>query len=172
MMGFSVSTRRFVIASLILAAFVVGHRDFEWTEAKTPTPPSNEPAGAPAAATTPPLSRSPPRQAGIRHEIFMCAESAMSPEPHELSIGAKAPGLRLVLQVMGHDFVQDLTMNRRILDRDQGFNTPVQIAGHPVRRGYEDFCLGRRQIFSIREANDPAMLEKASDNAFDPDVLG
>src|SRR5205823_11052913 len=62
-------------------------------------------------------------------------------------------------------------MHGHILDRDEGLDTPVEIARHPVGGADEHQGLVRWQPVAVAKAHDTAMLEKAPDDALDPDVF-
>src|SRR3546814_2240098 len=76
----------------------------------------------------------------------MCAERlrrrAHAPEG---TLGLENPALGLIIQVGDHDLVEDLLVNRCILDRYQGLDPAVQVAGHPVRRGNEHLGFPRSE---------------------------
>lgn len=80
------------------------------------------------------------------------------------AIGLQAPALLIVPEVGGHDLVQYLLMNSRVLDGYQRFNAPVDVAGHPVRR--RDIYLGvlGGQFVAVAETGNAGMLEKPADD--------
>src|SRR3546814_18626392 len=91
-------------------------------------------------------------QAGIRHEVSVRAERlrrrAHAPEG---SLRLENPALRLVVEIGDHDLVEDLLVDRCVLDGNQGLDPAVQIAGHPVRRGDEDLGVPGRSRLAIAE---------------------
>ena len=78
----------------------------------------------------------------------------------------------VVPEVRAHDFLQDLPVNGWILDRNQLFNPAIEVSWHPVRGREEDLRLGGRQRMTPTKTHDAAVLQEASDEALDGDVLG
>src|ERR1700678_3921752 len=77
-------------------------------------------------------------QRRIRHEVSMRTKRVLC---HCLrvadisAVGMHVPALGLVLKQRNHDLVENLLMNRGVLDRNQGLDAAVEGARHPVGRG-------------------------------------
>src|SRR5215472_9839951 len=87
-------------------------------------------------------------------------------------IWRQAPTLQGVAQVCDHNLVQHLAVHRLVIYRYERLDAPVKVTRHPVGRADKDFGPIRGQLFSIGEADDPAMLEKATDDTLNPDIFG
>src|SRR4030081_983023 len=81
------------------------------------------------------------------------------------------PALLGILEISDHDLFENLLMHRRILQRAEDFDAPVEVARHHVggRDIHSSFCAG--QPLSHPEAVDSAMFEKTADDRFDADML-
>src|SRR6185312_860431 len=113
------------------------------------------------------------RQTGVGHEIMMRAEWWVLAwfDTMIRARGVRDPALHIVLEVRDHNLIEDLLMHGRVLDRQQGLETPIHVARHPVGRRDEDLRLARGQRLAGTEADDARMFEEAPDNALDPDIL-
>ena len=67
--------------------------------------------------------------------------------------------------------VEDPCMHGWIVDRHQGFDTPIHVPHHPVGRTDIDARMPARQRMAIAEHADAAVLQEAADDRFDADVL-
>src|SRR5260221_14408114 len=80
-------------------------------------------------------STSPARQRRVGHEIGVRRERIGIRRLPVTLIGAVAshvPALRLVLEQRHHDLIQNLLMYGRVFDRNQCFNTSIEISRHPI----------------------------------------
>src|SRR3546814_4232500 len=59
-----------------------------------------------------------------------------------------------------------------VLDRQHIFDTAIEIARHPVRRGNEQFRVVVGQRIAVAERPDAAVFEKTADHRLDADALG
>ena len=57
-------------------------------------------------------------------------------------IRLEVPALYVIPEGRYHDLVQDLSVNGRILDRNQEFDPAIEVAGHPVGGREVDLRLG------------------------------
>src|SRR5229473_1798572 len=113
-----------------------------------------------------------PGEARIGHEIGVGREAVfLGGDPRIRAVRRQVPALQRIAQIGHHDLVEDLAMHGHILDRHQRLDAPIEIARHPVGRADEHLGLVRRQPVAVAEADDPAMFEKASDDALDPDIV-
>ena len=80
--------------------------------------------------------------------------------------------MRVVVEVLLHDLVEDLLVHGCVFDRNQGFDATIEVSRHPIGRRDENRGIGRRQRVAGAKAYDPSVLEKPPDDALDRDVLG
>src|SRR5262249_34269923 len=93
-----------------------------------------------------------PGQARIGHEIrvrgkrFVVGRDALV-----LPGRTQVPALQCVAQIGNHDFVQHLAVYRRVFNRHQRLDAPVEIARHPIG-GADEYCGSiRRQFIAVAE---------------------
>ena len=75
------------------------------------------------------------RQTRVIHEVVMgtkwCGTSLVS---GELAIRTKGPALQVIVYICDHDLIQDLLMNRMVLNWDERLDTVDEVSGHPISR--------------------------------------
>src|SRR5450631_4610720 len=114
------------------------------------------------------------RQTRICHEILVGVERFLALRglyARGTAVRQELPALLVILEVCGHDLAEHLLVHGRIENRAKHFDPAVEIARHHVGGGNIDRRLGVRQAVAGAEAIDAAMLEKASQDRFDADVL-
>src|SRR6266568_4714360 len=114
-------------------------------------------------------------QAWIGHEIFVRIERLLAGRGLYARRGAvrqELPALLVVLEIRHHDLVEHLLVHGRIEHRAQYLDAAIEVARHEVGGGNVDGSLRVRQRMAGPEAIDPAVLEEAADDRFDPDALG
>jgi len=77
----------------------------------------------------------PARKRGVLHEKPVArkqARTVLRGMPVVAAIRTQHPALCLIGQVRGHDLAGDLGMDSGVGDLDQGFDTAIQVAAHPV----------------------------------------
>src|SRR3984893_2007557 len=112
-------------------------------------------------------------QARIGHEIGMGRKALLICRyAFVYSARRQAPALKGVAKVRHHDFVQHLAVYSGVFYRHQSLYAPVEIARHPIGGADEYLCAIRRQLVAVAETNNSLMLEKAPDDALDPDIVG
>src|SRR3546814_6889023 len=93
------------------------------------------------------------RQAGVGHEVGMCAERlrrrAHAPEG---TLGLENPALGLIIQVGDHDLVEDLLVNRCILDRYRSEEHTSELQSL-MRISYAVFCLKKKNKVTTRQTS-------------------
>lgn len=114
------------------------------------------------------------RKARVAHEIFVSVErlftwfrrnSAMRTVRQDL------PALLIILQIGGHDLIEDLFMNGLIDDRSERLDAAVQIALHHIGGRNVNRSVARWKAMPLTETIDPGMLEKATYDALDGDIF-
>ena len=88
-----------------------------------------------------------------------------------LAIGIHLPAIGIVLEAGTENAVDDLPMDRAVLDRYQRFDPSVEIPRHPVGGRYKDLCPPRCKSESGGKCDNPAMFEEPADNTFDHNVF-
>src|SRR5262245_50536154 len=76
-----------------------------------------------------------PRKARIGHEILVGVDDRIAlarHDPHRAAVRQLAPALLVVGEIGHHDLPENLLMHCRIEDRDNRFDSPVEVAGHQV----------------------------------------
>src|SRR6202162_5662885 len=114
-------------------------------------------------------------QAWIGHEIFMGIERLLAGCGLYARRGAvrqELPALLVVLEIRHHDLVEHLLVHGRIEHRAQHLDAAIEVARHEVGGGNVDRSLRVRTRMAGAEAIDPAVLEEAADDRFDPDAIG
>src|SRR6266852_2816758 len=114
-------------------------------------------------------------QAWIGHEIFMGIERLLTGCGLYARRGAvrqELPALLVVLEIGHHDLVEHLLVHGRIEHRAEHLDPAIEVARHEVGGGNVHRSLRVRQRMAGPEAIDPAMLEEAADDRFDPDAIG
>src|SRR5271166_5978805 len=121
-----------------------------------------------------PRSMTPMRSAasGSRSDIRSAHDKPRVTTLQCLAAPGQARALQRIPEVRHYDFVQHLAVHRRVFNRYQCFDAPVEIARHPIGRTDEHLGPIRGQLVAVAEANDATMLKKPPDDAFDADVLG
>src|SRR5262245_45886248 len=76
------------------------------------------------------------------------------------------PGLAIVCEIGGENLVTQVLNQFRALDREQRFNTVVQIARHEVGAAQVNFLLA-----AVAKIENAAVLEESSDNAHHANIL-
>ena len=51
----------------------------------------------------------------------------------EVAVAVHFPALLIIIEIGGHDLVEDLAVHRRVFDRYECLDPALQIALHPVR---------------------------------------
>src|SRR5262249_44181651 len=79
--------------------------------------------------------------------------------------------LLIVHDISEHDLAQNLLVHSRVGDRNHAFDAPIEIARHHVGRAdvYDRFV--GRQAVAIAEAVDAAVLQEATDDRLDTNIL-
>src|SRR5260221_460634 len=115
------------------------------------------------------------RQTRIRHEILVGVEGFLARGglyARGTAIRQDLPALLIILEIRDHNLAEDLLMNRRIENRAQNFNAPVEITGHHVGRRNINRRFRMRQRVASTKAINPTVFEEATNNRFDADVFG
>ena len=116
----------------------------------------------------------PARKARIGHEILVGGKGALGrPALGALVLpsAVQVPALGHVIDVGHHDLGQHLLMHGRVFDGHQRFDTPVEIARHPVGRRDEHPRLGAGHVMAVGEGDDTGVFQKTSDDALDADIV-
>ena len=82
------------------------------------------------------------------------------------SVGLQLPRLDAVVQKTRKHFVDDLIAQRWVLNGERQLDAPEKISRHPIRAGKE-----HSRLSGILKIKNPAVFEKATDNADDPDIV-
>src|SRR3546814_4459288 len=82
------------------------------------------------------------------------------------SVGLQAPTLLGVYEIGHHHLVENLGVERRILDLQHILDSAVEVALHPVGGADIDVRAPVRQRLAIAEAPDPAVLQETADDRF------
>src|SRR3546814_752369 len=88
------------------------------------------------------------------------------------SVGLQAPTLLGVYEIGHHHLVENLGVDRRILDLQHILDSAVEVALHPVGGADIDVRAPVRQRLAIAEAPDPAVLQETADDRFHAYGLG
>src|SRR4029078_750636 len=102
----------------------------------------------------------------VRLVVYLSLHACRGPVLQQL------PALLGILQVRDHDLFENLLMYRRILQWTEDFDPAVEVPRHHVggRDIHSRFRAG--QALTHPKAVDPAVLQEAADDRFDPDILG
>src|SRR6266568_4237052 len=114
-------------------------------------------------------------QAWIGHEILVGVERFLAGGglyARRSAVRQELPALLVVLEIRHHDLVEHLLVHRRVEHRAQHLDAAIEVARHEVGGGNVDRGPRVRQRMTGPEAIDPAVLEEAADDRFDPDALG
>ena len=85
------------------------------------------------------------------------------------ALGTERPGQRVVGQVDVEDLLEPV-LQAGVDDRDERLDPAVEVAGHQVGRA--DVARPAARAGAVGEAEDPRVLEVATDDRAHPDVLG
>src|SRR3546814_5000053 len=81
------------------------------------------------------------------------------------AVAIQFPTLFVIDQVGDHHLVQHLIMHGRVFNGEHIFDTPIEIARHPVGRADIDLRLPVGQFLAIAKGPYPAVLQKTADRS-------
>src|SRR6056297_1007651 len=81
------------------------------------------------------------------------------------------PALGDIGHVRSHDLAHDLRLNGGILNLNQGFDPPVEVATHPISRADENPRFLVRKPVPVSKTDNTRMFEKTAYNGFDADIF-
>ena len=77
----------------------------------------------------------------------------------------------IVLQIDHHDLVQNLGMNRWIVDRHQAFNAPIHVPVIQSAELMKTFACRLGRAWPLAKTQDARMLQKTPDDRLDADIF-
>src|SRR5882724_13330398 len=113
-----------------------------------------------------------PGEARVHHKIYMRTLGLGARRQSFIAlVRMQRPALSVVVEISLHDLIENLLMHRRVLDRDQRFDPPIEVTRHPIGRRDEDQGSRRREPMPRPEAYNPGMLQETADDALDGNVF-